>query len=141
MGRPRLQLDIGKIELAASYGLTVPEIALLMGCGDSILYEQYVEYMDRGRANLCQSLKRKQVEVALAGNTTMLMWLGKQYLGQSDKTEVKQQTTGSLNLTVKVVEDDDWYGNKSKLAGLGVRSSNGNGKPSSNGNGRVRIRL
>jgi len=32
-------------------------------------------------------LKRKQVEVALAGNTTMLIWLGKQYLDQSDKVD------------------------------------------------------
>jgi hypothetical protein len=37
-----------------------------------------------GRARLCQSLKRKQVELADAGNVTMLIWPGKQYLGQRD---------------------------------------------------------
>ena len=33
------------------------------------------------------SLRRVQYEKALAGNTTMLIWLGKQYLQQLDKVE------------------------------------------------------
>jgi hypothetical protein len=33
------------------------------------------------------SLRRKQYEKALDGNTTMLIWLGKQYLAQLDKVE------------------------------------------------------
>lgn len=33
------------------------------------------------------SLRRKQYEKALEGNTTMLIWLGKQYLKQLDKIE------------------------------------------------------
>jgi hypothetical protein len=34
------------------------------------------------------SLRRKQYELAMAGNATMLIFLGKQYLGQADKREV-----------------------------------------------------
>jgi hypothetical protein len=33
------------------------------------------------------SLKRKQFQVAMRGNPALLIWLGKQYLGQSDKLE------------------------------------------------------
>lgn len=33
------------------------------------------------------ALRRKQFEVALEGNPTMLIWLGKQMLGQADKAE------------------------------------------------------
>jgi hypothetical protein len=40
------------------------------------------------------SLRRKQWKAAEDGNTTMLVWLGKQYLGQSDKSEV----TGAISL-------------------------------------------
>jgi len=33
------------------------------------------------------SLRRKQFQLALTGDKTMLVWLGKQYLGQADKQE------------------------------------------------------
>lgn len=33
------------------------------------------------------ALRRRQFEVALEGNPTMLIWLGKQMLGQADKAE------------------------------------------------------
>ena len=38
------------------------------------------------------SLRRVQFQEALKGNTALLIWLGKQYLGQSDveKSEIKQ---------------------------------------------------
>ena len=42
------------------------------------------------------SLRRKQFETALAGNVTMMVWLGKQYLGQKDKTEITGENGGSL---------------------------------------------
>ena len=35
------------------------------------------------------SLRRAQFELAMKGNPTMLIWLGKQYLGQNERTEVK----------------------------------------------------
>ena len=33
-------------------------------------------------------LRKKQFEMAMDGNVQMLIWLGKQYLGQKDKPEV-----------------------------------------------------
>jgi len=33
-------------------------------------------------------LAQKQYEVAMSGNVTMLIWLGKQYLSQSEKQEL-----------------------------------------------------
>lgn len=35
------------------------------------------------------SLRRIQFKTAMAGNVTMMIWLGKQYLGQKDKHEVE----------------------------------------------------
>jgi hypothetical protein len=44
---------------------------------------------------LCNgSLRRKQVERALAGSDTMLIWLGKQRLGQNEKTETDHHNVG-----------------------------------------------
>ena len=46
---------------------------------------RYPSVIKRGRARLRQSLRRAQIKSALSGNATMLIWLGKQYLGQSDR--------------------------------------------------------
>lgn len=45
-----------------------------------ITFEDAFEYFSAGGK---KSLRRKQVDMALDGNTTMLVWLGKCYLGQS----------------------------------------------------------
>ncbi len=42
------------------------------------------------------SLKRKQWEMAMGGNITMLIWLGKQNLGQTDKVEQRTNLTADV---------------------------------------------
>lgn len=42
------------------------------------------------------SLRRAQWSLAESGNATMQVWLGKQYLGQKDKTEITGENGGSL---------------------------------------------
>jgi len=51
--------------------------------------------------NLQMSLRRKQIEVALKGNVSMLIWLGKQMLGQMDKQELIADDKG-----FKIVVED-----------------------------------
>lgn len=48
------------------------------------------ELLEQGQHLGRQSLRRKQFKAAESGNSTMLVWLGKQYLGQSDKQEIAQ---------------------------------------------------
>jgi hypothetical protein len=49
---------------------------------------QLAEAIDKGRANMSLSLRRKQIAIALEeGNPQLLIWLGKQMLGQTDKLE------------------------------------------------------
>lgn len=71
----------------ASIGCTVEEIAILIGCSKSTLDKGFSAPIERGRMRLNRSLKRKQVQLARQGNVTMLIWLGKQYLGQKEKSE------------------------------------------------------
>jgi hypothetical protein len=40
--------------------------------------------MIKGREDVKMSLRRAQLQLALNGNPTMLIWLGKQLLGQQD---------------------------------------------------------
>ena len=85
-----------QVEKLASYGLTNKEIAEALGFDDSTLKRKFEIFLIKGKANLKQRLKNKQIQVALGGNVVMLIWLGKQYLGQTDKIE----ESGGLNINV-----------------------------------------
>lgn len=45
----------------------------------------FAEYKHKIQEPLRINLMKKQYDVAMSGNTAMLIWLGKQYLKQSDK--------------------------------------------------------
>ena len=86
-----------KIEKLATFGLTNLEIGEVLGYDDSTLKRNFENFLTKGRAVLKQRLRRKQIEVAIKGNVTMLIWLGKQYLGQAEKVE----ESGDYEITIK----------------------------------------
>lgn len=62
---------------------TEHEIAYVMGISRSTL-RKYPDLLAAGKARAKIKLRRAQMEKALEGNPTLLIWLGKQMLGQSD---------------------------------------------------------
>jgi hypothetical protein len=80
-------LDEKLLDLLASYGLSTAEIAAVLGCSSDTLERNYKEEMKTGKLKAKAGLRRKQFELAMQGNVTMLIWLGKNMLGQSDKLE------------------------------------------------------
>jgi len=48
----------------------------------------FSEYKRKKQEPMRINLMKKQYDIAMGGNVTMLIWLGKQYLGQSDKQEL-----------------------------------------------------
>ena len=102
-GRPKKILTedaLRLIENLAKIMCTDEEIASILGCSRDIFYNPendslYRQAIEKGKANGKQSLRRKQYEVAIKGNSSMLIWLGKQWLGQTDKVE---QTTSFEDL-------------------------------------------
>ena len=59
----------------------------------------FSEYKKKRQEPMRINLLKKQYDVAMSGNVSMLIWLGKQYLKQSDKQEVSAQGDG-LALTL-----------------------------------------
>ncbi len=55
------------------------------------------EFLTQNRMKGRSKLRVKQMQVALAGNVPMLIFLGKQYLGQSDKVEQNAKTEFTVN--------------------------------------------
>ena len=97
VGRPK-KYNIDKEELfkLAKYNLTNIEIADIIGCDESLLIKNYSEYLTKGRGELKKRLRQAQYDMAIGDvkngvlpNVTMLIWLGKQILGQSEKAEIQ----------------------------------------------------
>jgi hypothetical protein len=79
---------LDEVENYAALGGTDLEIAEMVGCSPQTLKRRYGEKLKAGRARRRLRLRQKQTEVALGGNVTMLIWLGKQELGQVDRQEL-----------------------------------------------------
>jgi hypothetical protein len=101
IGRPPCDIDASAVERAASIGCTGEEIAALLGIARSTFYLrmqediEVKEAFERGREKGRATLRRLQWHKANAGSDTMLIWLGKQMLGQKDKTALTGDDSGS----------------------------------------------
>jgi hypothetical protein len=87
-GRPRIVLDEEQIKALAGIHCSLAEMAAVMDCSVSTLSRNYAEAIEKGRENGKASLKRKQFELAMKGDRVMLIWLGKQYLDQTEKKQI-----------------------------------------------------
>lgn len=68
----------------ASIGCTDVEIARWFDVDINTLRYNFTNILEKGREDLKHSLRRAQLKLALGGNAVMLIWLGKNLLGQSD---------------------------------------------------------
>jgi len=88
MARPKLKIDGKMVEGMAGVGCSALTIATVLGCEHKTIERRFGVAMKKGGEELNFKLRHKQVELAMAGNVTMLIWLGKQRLNQSDKQEL-----------------------------------------------------
>jgi hypothetical protein len=91
-GGVRADIDLKMVEALASVGATNVEIAHIVGVDESTLWRRCNDLLQKTRQDLKVRLRRAQLTAAFQGNPTMLIWLGKQMLGQADI-----QFTGDLS--------------------------------------------
>jgi hypothetical protein len=90
-GPAEFVFDLEQIEGLARIHCTDEEIASVVGCHvDTITVRKkndpaFLEVMQRGKGNGRMVLRRMQWQRAKGGSDTMLIWLGKQLLGQKDR--------------------------------------------------------
>ena len=96
--RETVPLTDENVENLSSYGLTVKEICALCRCSPNTLIKYHHDAWEAGQLVCKSSLRRKQVELAQAGNVTMLIWLGKNLLGQSDMNTIKGDAANPLQI-------------------------------------------
>ena len=83
-GENKKVIDPREVEKLASIGMKNSEISEYLDIDDSTLAYNFKQELAKGRHNLKVSLRRAQISVALGGSVPMLIWLGKNILGQSD---------------------------------------------------------
>ena len=105
MGRPRKIIDEQALIQHAAIGYTLNELAAITGISHDTLTRRYASVIKRGRELRDASLRRKQFELARDGNPTMCIWLGKQYLGQSDKNETVARVEVTTFDATKLTEE------------------------------------
>lgn len=111
MARPRMELEDmnfdgwAQLEALAVWGsaeFCATKLGMSPDSLDRRLKEKYghgfAEYKHKIQEPLRINLMKKQYDVAMGGNTAMLIWLGKQYLNQSDKQETALQTKIQINI-------------------------------------------
>jgi IS30 family transposase len=97
MRSKRIEIDWKIVDELCSVQCTESEIAAHLGIHPDTLLKAckrdhkmtFEEYSRKKRKVGFISLRHKQYEKAMSGDTTMLIWLGKQYLNQADKQEQK----------------------------------------------------
>jgi hypothetical protein len=116
-GRPLIDLDVDQIGRLATIGCTDEEIAAVMNISHDTLSRRrksdphLAEVIEHARGLGKTTLRRLQWQQANAGNPTMLIWLGKQMLGQKDRHEHTGEGGGPIELIItgvrRALEQDD----------------------------------
>jgi hypothetical protein len=89
--KPQLDIDPVEVEKLAKIGATNCEIADFFGCSEATIRGRFCENLTKGRAAKKLRLRQLQWKAAEQGNTSMLIWLGKNELGQSDSQGLTEE--------------------------------------------------
>lgn len=113
-GFPVIPIDWEQFDKLCALHCTLEEFANYFNCSidtieDRVLKEHGVRFSDYLRQKSGSgkiSLRRKQYQTAMSGNVTMMIWLGKQWLGQSDKQEISGNEHNPIVLKYSLDDDE-----------------------------------
>lgn len=94
--QPRTKIDWTEFDKLCFMGATLEELASWFDCDIANIWRAvkrekgmpFAKYYAQKEGKGKISLRRKQMQVALSGDRVMLIWLGKQRLGQKDTPQV-----------------------------------------------------
>jgi hypothetical protein len=106
MGRKKKDIDWSNVDKMLRAGCTGTEVAASLGIHANTLYLacqtenkcDFSEYSAEKKAIGYKMLKLARLETALNGNTTMQIWLSKQWLGERDKTDM--DISGKIDMDI-----------------------------------------
>lgn len=103
IGRPKFELDPKQANIFGYFRATYETMAGFLGCHyDTIrraMQDENSEFSKaykKGSSSLKMKLSEAQIKHGLAGNASLLIWLGKQYLGQRDNPDINDDSTPAI---------------------------------------------
>lgn len=109
--RHKRTIDLDQIHALACIGCTYEEMSQVIGCSKDYIIKQiesnpaFAIAIERGHGEMKSSLRRAQLDEAINNrSSTLLIWLGKQYLGQTDKQQIESKH--EINITVQRAMDE-----------------------------------
>jgi zona occludens toxin (predicted ATPase) len=112
-GRPKKEIDLDALDKLCAIQCTGEEISSFFDidydtlnriCKDEFNLS-FSEYFAQKKGKGKIALRRAQYQSAINGNTSMLIWLGKNWLSQSDKQEVNHTGGTQIKVTVDDIID------------------------------------
>ncbi|OED34696.1 hypothetical protein AB832_06905 [Flavobacteriaceae bacterium (ex Bugula neritina AB1)] len=102
MGRKKITIDWTKVDKALIAGANGVQVASMLGVHPETLYDRckekfktdFSDYSRQKKEKGNLNLLTKQYDLAIEGDRGMLIWLGKQRLGQKDKHDHDHTTNG-----------------------------------------------
>lgn len=110
MGRPLIDIDQKHFESLCGFQCTEEEICSFFHVTDKTLAawckrtygRRFSEVFREKKALGKMSLRRAQMQAAIGGNTTMMIWLGRNLLGQTDKDRTETQAVEPVKVIIDV---------------------------------------
>ncbi|HET7336299.1 MAG TPA: hypothetical protein VFJ23_00230 [Candidatus Nitrosotalea sp.] len=108
MVRPEKQIDWRRVDELLEAGCLGTEICSHFDLTADRFYDRvkekygmsFTDYSQEKRQKGDSRLREKQFNKAIEGDNMMLIWLGKNRLGQKDKQEISEQSDKSITLKV-----------------------------------------
>lgn len=105
-GRPSIDIDFEELEKLCGLQCTIEELASWFNCSIDTIENKvkmqygvnFSEFFKRFKNKGKVSLRRKQMQVAMSGDTKLLIHLGRHHLDQVDRQKIESDNT------TKVVE-------------------------------------
>lgn len=112
IGRPKIDIDLELVYALAKIHCSVSEIANILGVSKDTVNRRCGDIMERAKDEGRMSLRRAQFHKAInEGNVVMQIFLGKNWLGQSDNPVSSSSTkilpwTDEVDATVELEQED-----------------------------------
>ena len=123
--KPKIEIDLAKVEALASRLLSKEQIAISLGISERTLYTnqkesaEFAEAIKRGREKGVATIANKLVESAIDGNTTAQIFILKTHGGQEWKDKQNINLIGELEVKNKSLKDMTDEELKAELAKYG----------------------
>jgi hypothetical protein len=93
VGRPLKDISKNDVQKLASFGCNNTEIAEFCNVSEKTIRIRFSEILTKERIGLKGKLRKAQIDFALKGNATLLIWLGKNMLGQKEPENTQNGLT------------------------------------------------